>query len=334
MSEIITVGLDLAKNVFQVHGADASGLGVLRKKLRRDQVLAFFGELRPCLVAMEACGGAHFWGREIGKLGHEVRLIPPAYVKPFVKRQKNDAADAEAICEAAQRPTMRFVPVKSEETQGAAMVFRIRELLIRQRTQAINALRGHLGEFGQIVPQGAANAARLIAIVEDPENGLPADANATLQVLVAALTHLETEIGKLDAEIARRAKENELARRLMTIPGIGFLSGLLGIGGGSLLIPFLTKCNTPIRQAQAVSSLCSFSVALFGTAVAVVMGLREPTPSGSLGYVYLPALLGIAIPSMITAPLGTRIAYRLPVLTLKRLFGGFLLLTGFHMVLG
>ena len=141
MSEIITVGLDLAKNVFQAHGADASGRGVLRKKLRRDQVLDFFGRLAPCVVAMEACGGAHFWGREIGKLGHEVRLIPPAYVKPFVKRQKNDAADAEAICEAAQRPTMRFVPVKSEATQGAAMVFRIRELLIRQRTQAINARR-------------------------------------------------------------------------------------------------------------------------------------------------------------------------------------------------
>jgi transposase len=135
--------------------------------------------------------------------------------------EKNDYNDAEAICEAAMRPTMRFVPVKSEETQGAAMVFRIRELLIRQRTQAINALRGHLGEFGQIVPQGAANAARLIAIVEDPESGLPADAMATLQVLVAALAHLETEIGKLDAEIARRAKENEVARRLMTIPGIG-----------------------------------------------------------------------------------------------------------------
>jgi transposase len=128
-----------------------------------EQVLAFFSQLQPCVVAMEACGGAHFWGREIGKLGHEVRLIPPAYVKPFVKCQKNDAADAEAICEAAQRPTMRFVPVKSEETQGAAMVFRVRELLIRQRTQAINALRGHLIEFGQIVPQGATNAAKLCA---------------------------------------------------------------------------------------------------------------------------------------------------------------------------
>ena len=221
MSEVTTIGLDLAKNVFQVHGADGSGHAVIRKKLRRDQVLAYFNQVPPCVVAMEACGGAHFWGREIGKLGHEVRLIPPAYVKPFVKRQKNDAADAEAICEAAQRPSMRFVPVKCEATQGAAMVFRVRELLIRQRTQAINALRGHLAEFGAVVPQGAANAGRLVALVEDQSSGLPDDARGTLDVLVGTLAQLDAQIGKLDAEIARRAKENDVARRLMTVPGIG-----------------------------------------------------------------------------------------------------------------
>ena len=150
MEEVTTIGLDLAKLVFQAHGADGSGAVVFRKTLRRHKVLAFFAAHPPCLVAMEACGGAHHWAREIGRLGHDVRLIAPAFVKPFVKRQKNDAADAEAICEAAQRPTMRFVAVKSEAAQASATIFRTRDLLVRQRTQNINALRGHLAEYGLI----------------------------------------------------------------------------------------------------------------------------------------------------------------------------------------
>lgn len=221
MSEISIIGLDLAKNVFQAHGADVQGQAVLRKKLRRAQLLDFFSRQKPCIVAMEACGGAHHWGREIGKLGHEVRLIPPAYVKPFVKRQKNDAADAEAICEAASRPSMRFVPVKSEGVQATAMVFRVRELLIRQRTQIINALRGHCAEFGIIAPNGAMNAKKLIVAVEDEGSGLPQAARRILEELIGALSSLEGRIGTLDAQIRARAQSNEMARRLMTVPGIG-----------------------------------------------------------------------------------------------------------------
>jgi transposase len=221
MSEVSVIGLDLAKHVFQVHGADAAGGVVLRKKLRRAQVLEFFGRQPRCVVAMEACGGAHFWGREIGRLGHEVRLIPPAYVKPFVKRQKSDAADAEAISEAAQRPTMRFVAVKSEDSQAAAVIFRTRDLLVRQRTQLINALRGHMGEFGLVVPQGAARVKELVALLADPDTLAPKAARPALQVLVSALERLEAEIQGLEAEIVRRAREDDVARRLMTIPGVG-----------------------------------------------------------------------------------------------------------------
>lgn len=170
---------------------------------------------------MKACGGAHFRGRETGKLGHDVRLIPPACVKPFVKRQKNDAADAEAICEAAVRPSMRFVPVKSADVQGAAMIFRIRELLIRQRTQTINGLRGQLTKVAEVVPLGAAHAARLIAIAEDAASGVPEDARAALLVLIEMKTRLDDRIAKRNAGIARRAGEDAVARRLMTIPGIG-----------------------------------------------------------------------------------------------------------------
>ena len=221
MKDVTTIGLDLAKQVFQVHGADAEGTPLFSRKLRRAEVLRFFENLPRCLVGIEACASAHYWAREIAAVGHDVKLLPPQYVKPFVKRGKTDAADAEAISEAVTRKTMRFVPVKTAEQQAAVMVLKTRALLVRQRTQAINALRGHLTEFGQIVPQGAANAVRLIAIVEDPDSRLPADAIATLKVLVAALAHLETEIGKLDVEIARRARENDVARRLMTVPGIG-----------------------------------------------------------------------------------------------------------------
>lgn len=151
MTTVSTIGLDIAKHVFQAHGADASGRAVFRKKLTRTKLIGFLSSQPRCLVALEAYGGSHYWGREISKLGHTVRLIPPSYVKPFVKRQKNDAADAEAICEAAQRPSMRFVAIKDEEQQANGVVFRARDVLVRQRTQCINALRGHLTEYGWVV---------------------------------------------------------------------------------------------------------------------------------------------------------------------------------------
>ncbi len=221
MSKVQTIGLDLAKHVFQAHGADEGGKVVFRKRLRRDKVLAFFAGQPSCLVAMEACGGAHYWAREIGKLGHDVKLIPAPYVKPFVKRQKNDMADAEAICEAAQRPTMRFVAVKSEAQQASAVVFRARDLLVRQRTQTINALRGHLAEYGLIVARGPNHVAKLISYIEDPVTSLPEAARLTLCILVEVLRSLNGQVERLDIEIARRAKQDEVARRLTTIPGIG-----------------------------------------------------------------------------------------------------------------
>jgi transposase len=221
MNQVSTVGLDLAKHIFQLHGADSAGAVVFRQTLRRGQVLAFLATLPPCTVAMEACGSAHYWGREIAKLGHTVKLIAPAYVKPFVKRQKNDAADAEAICEAAQRPTMRFVALKSANQQAAAVVFRTRDLLVRQRTQTINALRGHLTEFGVIAAKGPVHTSKLIAALEDPASDLPQAARGILAILVEQLRSLDERIAVLDREIARHAKENAVARRLMTIPGIG-----------------------------------------------------------------------------------------------------------------
>lgn len=226
MENVSTIGLDLAKHVFQAHGADKNGAVIFRKKLRRQQVLPFLSALSPCTVAMEACAGSHYWGREIGKLGHYVKLIAPAYVKPFVKRQKNDASDAEAISEAAQRPTMRFVSVKSEEAQAAAIVFRARDLLVRQRTQIINALRGHLAEFGMIVAKGPQHLSKIIGLVDAPTSDLPDGARVILGLLVEQLQALQERVNRLDREIACRAKEDKVARRLMTVPGVGAVTAV------------------------------------------------------------------------------------------------------------
>ena len=222
--QISTIGLDLAKNVFQVHGIDANEKVLVRKQLRRSQVIAFFSALPPCLVGMEACATAHHWARELSKLGHEVRLMPAKDVKAYVKRNKNDAADAEAICEAVRRPTMRFVTVKSAEQQGRLMQHRVRDQLVRQRTQLINALRSHMAELGIIAAQGREGLKEVLAIVADASDSrLPMDARASLMVLAAQLQACQTLIGTLEKRITVKHKSNDRSRRLQTIPGIGVI---------------------------------------------------------------------------------------------------------------
>lgn len=222
--QITTIGLDIAKNVFQIHGIDAKEKVVVRKQLRRSQVIAFFAALPPCLVGMEACATAHYWARELRKLGHEVRLMPAKDVKAYLKRNKNDAADAEAICEAVRRPTMRFVQIKSAEQQGQLMQHRTRDVLIRQRTQIINALRAHLAELGIVAAQGDAGVSELRAIVaDDRDERLPIDARAIVIVLAAQLEALQTLIGSIEKRIKMQHRSNEASQRVETIPGIGVL---------------------------------------------------------------------------------------------------------------
>jgi len=228
MSDIITIGIDLAKSVFQLHGVDAEGRVFLRRQLRRSQMLEFFQGQPACLIGMEACASAHYWARELIKLGHEVRLMQPSYVKGYVKRGKTDAADAEAICEAVSRPSMRFIPVKSKDTQALLMTHvapevrlrrNAREFLVRQQTQIVNAMRAHLGEFGVVVPKGIHNVERLIAACDRAD--LPAPARKALNLLADQLVDTQKKVEALTADIRADARANEAAQRLQTIPGIG-----------------------------------------------------------------------------------------------------------------
>jgi len=223
--KITTLGIDLAKSVFQLHGVDAAGAVVLQKKLRRGSVLDFLGKLEPCLIGMEACATSHHWARESAALGHDVRLIPPAYVKPYVKRQKNDAADAEAICEAVSRPNMRFVPIKTEEQQSVLVLHRSRDLLMRQRTMMLNAIRAHLAEFGTITAQGPSKVVELVAKLGSEETfAVPEIARVGLLALAAQLDSLATAIRDIERQLLAWHRQNAASQRLETIPGVGIIT--------------------------------------------------------------------------------------------------------------
>jgi transposase len=220
---ITTIGLDLAKHWFQIHGIDAAGKVVARRRLRRTEVVAFFRKQEPCLVGMEACATAHHWARELIALGHEVKLMPPAYVKAYVKRNKNDAADAEAICEAVTRPSMRFVPVKDVDQQSVLMMHRARNLLVRQRTMLVNALRAHLAEFGIIAPQGLRHVERLAGAIEEDSPALPELARSILRLVVAQLNDTQAKVRQIEAKLAKWHRSNRVSKLLATVPGVGIM---------------------------------------------------------------------------------------------------------------
>src|SRR5215510_2889817 len=222
--QVITIGIDLAKNVFQVRGVDTNDKVVFNKPLRRSQVLPFFAKLAPCLIGMEACASAHYWARELKKLGHDVRLMPAKDVKAYVKRSKNDSVDAAACCEAVRRPTVRTVPVKTPEQQAQLMQHRVRDLLVRQRTQAINALRSHLAELGIVAAQGHDGLRMLLAIITDGSDArLPENARASLSAIVAQLAACQSEIGAIEKRLLAQHRKSDDSKRLESIPGIGVL---------------------------------------------------------------------------------------------------------------
>jgi transposase len=222
MQTVSTIGLDIAKSVFQVHGVDAGGQVVIRRQLKRRYVLAFFQKLSPCLIGIEACASSHHWSRELQTLGHTVRLMPPAYVKPYVKRQKNDATDAEAICEAVARANMRFVPTKTPEQQSGLVLHRTRHLFIRQQTSVINSIRAHLAEFGIVAPVGRKGVEELLHVVADPaDNRVPAMARVCLAALGAQLHKFKEQILEFDRLITAWHRSNDMSMRLDDCPGVG-----------------------------------------------------------------------------------------------------------------
>lgn len=224
-NSIALIGLDIAKSVFQVHAATQDGRPITRRKLKRDEVAEYFRCLAPCIVGLEACPGGHYWARVIRGFGHEVRLLPAQYVRPFVKTNKNDAADAEAICEAMMRPTMRFVPIKEEKQQEILVIHRVRELLMRQRTQLINAIRGHLAEFGIVGPNRAHNIGLLTAMIEDEADAsVPPILRRSLRRLVEQLREIKTELVEIEQDLALVARKVDACRRIMTIPGVGLIT--------------------------------------------------------------------------------------------------------------
>src|SRR5512132_1320759 len=264
MVEITTIGIDLAKNVFQVHGVDASGVVVVRKAMRRAQVLSFFKALPRCLVGMEACATSHYWAREIAAAGHEVRLMPPQYVKAYVKRNKNDAADAEAICEAVRRPSMRFVPVKSAEQEAVLTMHRARDLLVGQRTMLVNALRAHLAEFGIVGARGMHRVCDLVAIVADEgDTRMPAIARQVLGVLADQIAVLQDQIDEIDGRVIIWHRSSEVSQRIAGMPGIG-----------------------PIIASAIVASVADASVFRSGREFAAWLGL-VPKQSGTGGKTWL-----------------------------------------------
>jgi len=285
--EITTIGLDLAKSIFQIHAVDAAGKVIVRKALRRSQMLAFFAKLEPCLVGMEACGTSHHWARTLIRLGHEVRLMPPAYVKPYVKRGKTDANDAEAICEAATRPTMRFVPVKSPEQQAALALHRARDLLVKQRTQLVNMIRGQLAEFGIETARGLHHALGLasrIAMGDAPE--VPAPAVRVLMSLAGQIGDLQSRLIGLEKELLAWHRANELSQRLGTIPGVGIITA--------------TALAASVSEPERFTSARQFAASLGLTPLQKSSGGRERLGRISrMGDRYLRRLLVVGMTSLV-----------------------------------